>query len=132
MIIDLTVVSIYTLCTSVLGATAHILTIKDVNKIKRTLKIQRMEISGLEAAAIISAAMSIIEKKIYQKRFSDIERSIACTGVSMDQRLDALTDRINNIDLSTLQMKQDELIKGMEEIKSSVSLSKKTENSDNK
>lgn len=132
MIIDLTVVSIYTLCTSVLGATAHILTIKDVNKIKRTLKIQRMEISGLEAAAIISAAMSIIEKKIYQKRFSDIERSIACTGVSMDQRLDALTDRINNIDLSTLQMKQDELIKGMEEIKSSVSSSKKTENSDNK
>lgn len=126
MIIDLTAVSIYTLCTSVLGASAHILTFRDIDKIKKTLKIHRMELTGLEAVSVINTAVSVIERKIYKRTFTKLENSFSQTANNMEHRVDVLMDRVNNIDLSTIQMKQDAVL---EELKKASSKKEETKES---
>lgn len=116
MMIDLTVVSIYTLCTSVLGAGAHILTLRDIAKIKKTLKMQRMELVGLEAVSLTSLVLGVVEHKMYKKSYTKYEQSLSQTVYSLDQRINELMDRVNNIDLSTIQLKQDVILQELRDL----------------
>lgn len=130
--IDLTVVSIYTLCTSVLGAGAHILTLRDITKIKKTLKMQRMELVGLEAVSLTSLVLGVVEHKMYKKSYDKYEQNLSQTAYSLDQRIDELMDRVNNIDLSTIQMKQDAVLAEIRELnnKTNCESNKKTNDDD--
>lgn len=114
--IDLTIVSIYTLCTSVLGAGAHILTLRDIAKIKKTLKMQRMELVGLEAVSLTSLVLGVVEHKMYKKSYDKYEQNLSQTAYNLDQRINELMDRVNNIDLSTIQLKQDVILNEMIEL----------------
>lgn len=116
MMIDLTIVSIYTLCTSVLGAGAHILTLRDIAKIKKTLKMQRMELVGLEAVSLTSLVLGVVEHKMYKKSYDKYEQNLSQTAYNLDQRINELMDRVNNIDLSTIQLKQDVILNEMIEL----------------
>lgn len=133
MMIDLTIVSIYTLCTSVLGAGAHILTLRDIAKIKKTLKMQRMELVGLEAVSLTSLVLGVVEHKMYKKSYDKYEQNLSQTAYNLDQRINELMDRVNNIDLSTIQLKQDAILNEMRDLNSKTNheSNKKTNDDDN-
>lgn len=116
MLIDITAVSIYTLCASVIGSSVHVMTMKELNKLKKAVKNQRIELTGVEITSLVTLSMGVVEHIMFRRAYNKIEQELMQSVYNIDQRINILSDRVNKIDLSSIELKQDMAIKELKKL----------------
>ena len=119
---EIGLLAIITAATESLSAGAHILHYRKIRALERALKIQRIELCCLEATTVASLVVNGVDSFIWKKKYNAEKERIAAweTGATaaldkLDQRLCFLTDRVNNINLQSVDAKLDALIEGTKE-----------------
>lgn len=119
---EIGLLAIITAATESLSAGAHILHYRKIRALERALKIQRIELCCLEATTVTSLVINGVDSFIWKKKYNAEKERITAweTGATvaldkLDQRLCLLTDRVNNINLQSVDAKLDALIEGTKE-----------------
>jgi len=108
--IDVTIVGIYTLATSALGASAHMMTYRKISAIQKALKMQRIELTSLEVLTLLGTGVSALESYIWKREYKRAKQLTDETTAALMYRVNELTDRINKLNLSTIDSKLDKVI----------------------
>ena len=119
---EIGLLAIITATAESLSAGAHMLHYRKIKAIERALKMQRIELCCLEATTAASLIINGVDSFIWKKKYKAEKERIAAWGTGaesaldkLDQRICYLTDRVNNINLQSVDAKLDALIEGTKE-----------------
>lgn len=119
---EIGLLAIITAATESLSAGAHILHYRKIKALEQALKMQRIELCCLEATTVASLVINGIDSFIWKKKYKAEQERITAweTGATaaldkLDQRICFLADRVNNINLQSVDAKLDALIEGSKE-----------------
>lgn len=114
---EIGLLAIITAATESLSAGAHMLHYRKIKAIERALRMQRIELCCLEATTVASLVVNGVDSFIWKKKYKAEKERITAWETSatvaldkLDQRLCYLTDRVNNINLQSVDAKLDTLI----------------------
>lgn len=121
---EVALLAIITAATEAMSAGAHMLHYRKIKALEQALKMQRIELCCLEATTVASLVINGVDSFIWKKKYKAEKERITAweTGATaaldkLDQRLCFLTDRVNNINLQSVDAKLDTLIEGTKEKK---------------
>lgn len=116
---EVALLAIVTAATEAMSAGAHMLHYRKIKALEQALKMQRIELCCLEATTVASLVINGVDSFIWKKKYKAEKERIASWGAGaeaaldkLDQRLCFLTDRINNINLQSVDDKLNVLIEG--------------------
>lgn len=119
---EIGLLAIITATAESMSAGAHMLHYRKIKVIERVLKMQRIELCCLEATTVASLIINGVDSFIWKKKYKAEKERIAAWGTGaesaldkLDQRLCYLADRVNNINLQSVDAKLDALIEEAKE-----------------
>lgn len=119
---EVALLAIITAATEAVSAGAHMLHYRKIKAIEQALKMQRIELCCLEATTVASLVINGVDSFIWKKKYKAEKERIAAweTGATaaldkLDQRICFLADRVNNINLQSVDDKLNVLIEGSKE-----------------
>jgi hypothetical protein len=119
---EVALLAIITAASSAMSAGAHMLHYRKIKALEQALKMQRIELCCLEATTVASLVINGVDSFIWKKKYKAEKERITAweTGATaaldkLDQRLCFLTDRVNNINIQSVDAKLDALIEGSKE-----------------
>ena len=119
---EVALLAIITAATEAVSAGAHMLHYRKIKAIEQALKMQRIELCCLEATTVASLVINGVDSFIWKKKYKAEKERITAweTGATaaldkLDQRLCFLADRVNNINIQSVDAKLDALIEGSKE-----------------
>lgn len=129
---EIGLLAIITAAAESMSAGAHMLHYRKIKAIERALKMQRIELCCLEATTAASLIINGVDSFIWKKKYKAEKERIAAWGTGaesaldkLDQRICYLTDRVNNINLQSVDAKLDALIETKEKTTTEVEEEKK-------
>ena len=119
---EVALLAIITAATEAMSAGAHMLHYRKIKALEQALKMQRIELCCLEATTVASLVINGVDSFIWKKKYKAEKERITAweTGATaaldkLDQRICFLADRVNNINLQSVDAKLDVLIEGSKE-----------------
>lgn len=119
---EVALLAIITAATEAVSAGTHMLHYRKIKAIEQALKMQRIELCCLEATTVASLVINGVDSFIWKKKYKAEQERITAweTGATaaldkLDQRICFLADRVNNINLQSVDAKLDALIEGSKE-----------------
>lgn len=119
---EVALLAIITAATEAVSAGAHMLHYRKIKALEQALKMQRIELCCLEATTVVSLVINGVDSFIWKKKYKAEQERITAweTGATaaldkLDQRICFLADRVNNINLQSVDAKLDALIEGSKE-----------------
>lgn len=119
---EVALLAIITAATESISAGAHMLHYRKIKALEQALKMQRIELCCLEATTVASLVINGVDSFIWKKKYKAEKERITAweTGATvaldkLDQRICFLADRVNNINIQSVDAKLDALIEGSKE-----------------
>lgn len=110
MIPEMAVLAAGSIAAHGLSASMHIINSRRLSAVERALKFQRVELTTLEIVSVASIVMQVIDEVTWRKDYKETKANMNNIYDNLSVRMDYINDRLNKLNLSTIEDKIDSLV----------------------